>query len=351
MIKVSVILPVYNTEKYLPQCLESIVNQTLKEIEIICIDDGSTDRSAAIIEEFIKNDDRIILLKQRNKGAGAARNSGIKIAKGKYLSFLDSDDFFDKDMLKKSYEKCEEDQADFCVYRSSRFDNKTAQYETIPWTIKTRYLPDFMPFSAADIDKYVFQIFNGWAWDKLYSKEFVFKNSLKFQEIRTTNDAFFVFMANILANRISIIDDILAYHRVNTGTSLSVTREKSWDCCYLAMDAIKNELRKGLESEGVKQSYINWVVHFSLWNVRTLTGTAKENLIEKLNNQYFEEFDVVNKPKEYFYDQNEYKQYLNLRKNNIRANVDENIFMKACKFYKYCGFKATMKKVYEKLIK
>lgn len=100
-IKVSVIIPVYNVEKYLRQNLESVQKQTLKDIEIICVDDGSTDSSCKIAEEFAAADSRFVVIKQQNGGAGAARNNGLRHAKGKYLSFLDSDDFFEPDMLEK----------------------------------------------------------------------------------------------------------------------------------------------------------------------------------------------------------------------------------------------------------
>lgn len=92
-IKVSVIIPVYNSAQYLTKCIESMLNQTLKEIEIICVDDGSTDESLAIIKNYKKLDSRIKILTQENKYAGVARNNGMRIAKGEYLFFLDSDDF------------------------------------------------------------------------------------------------------------------------------------------------------------------------------------------------------------------------------------------------------------------
>ena len=103
-VKVSVILPVYNVEKYLKECLDSILNQTLQEIEVICVDDGSTDRSLEILREYEKKDKRVIVLTQENKGAGAARNKGLAIAKGEYLSFLDSDDFLLPECWKKLIE-------------------------------------------------------------------------------------------------------------------------------------------------------------------------------------------------------------------------------------------------------
>ena len=99
-IKVSVIIPVYNVEKYLRECLESVINQTLKDIEIICINDGSTDKSYEILKEYAKLDHRIRILNQSNMGQSAARNRGLEIAKGKYVYFMDSDDWLEKDALK-----------------------------------------------------------------------------------------------------------------------------------------------------------------------------------------------------------------------------------------------------------
>ena len=104
-IKVSVIIPVHNSAQYLTKCIESMLNQTLKEIEIICVDDGSTDESLAIIKNYKKLDSRIKILTQENKYAGVARNNGMEIAKGEYLFFLDSDDFSSDTLLEKVYFK------------------------------------------------------------------------------------------------------------------------------------------------------------------------------------------------------------------------------------------------------
>ena len=94
-VKVSVIIPLYNVENYLKQCLDSVVNQTLKEIEIICINDGSTDNSKQILEDYARKDDRIKIINRKNSGQGVARNVGIKYAKGEYIGFVDSDDWVD----------------------------------------------------------------------------------------------------------------------------------------------------------------------------------------------------------------------------------------------------------------
>ena len=118
---VSVILPCYNGEKNLKQCINSVRNQTLKEIDIICVDDGSTDSTVDILKELQKEDPRIVLIQQKNAGAGAARNVGLDRATGKYLSFLDADDFFEPDMLEKSVAAAEKYEADYIVFRADRY--------------------------------------------------------------------------------------------------------------------------------------------------------------------------------------------------------------------------------------
>ena len=113
MCKISVIIPVYNGETYLAQCLDSIIGQTLKEIEIICVNDGSKDRTQQILEKYAEKDSRIQIISQENGGAGAARNAGLRIARGEYLSILDGDDFFEPDMLEKAYKKAKESRQSF----------------------------------------------------------------------------------------------------------------------------------------------------------------------------------------------------------------------------------------------
>lgn len=349
MVKVSVIIPVYNVEKYLEECLDSIVNQTLKEIEIICIDDGSTDKSLEILKNYAEKDERIIILQEKNIGAGAARNAGLEIAKGKYLSFLDADDFFEKSMLEKAYTKCELDKAQICAFRSKEFDNKAKKFLLMPWSIRKRFLPHKIPFSPIDIYSHIFQIFNGWAWDKLYHRKFIQLNKLKFQEIRTTNDAYFVFMANVLASKITILNDILVYHRVNTITSLSVTREKSWDCCYKAITAIKKELIQQNLYNVFKQSYINWALHFCIWNATTLKGDSKKYLLESLQEKYFKEFEFNNYLSDFYYDRNEYAIYQEIVKYGQNAKLTGILFWKIYKYYLDFGFVLTIKHLMNKL--
>ena len=126
---ISVIVPVYNTEPYLRECLDSISNQTLKDIEIICVDDGSSDNSIKILKEYEEKDNRFTILTQNHLKAGVARNNGIKIAKGEYLCFLDSDDFFDLNMLEEMYNQGKEDNSDIVVCGYKIFNQKTKRLQ------------------------------------------------------------------------------------------------------------------------------------------------------------------------------------------------------------------------------
>lgn len=312
MIKVSVIIPVYNVQEYLREMLDSICCQTLREIEIICVDDGSEDDSAQILAEYAKKDERMTVIRQKHSGAGAARNTGLEYAVGKYLAVLDADDFFQPDMLERAFRKCERDRADLCVFRSDCFDTMARRFVPNEGALDRRYLPKQVPFSPQEAALHIFQLFNGWSWDKLYNREFVVKSGLKFQRLRTSNDAFFVFLSNIQADRITIVDKVLAHHRINVKSSLSATREKSWDCCWKAVSAVRRELKLRGQYSLVEQSFINWALHFLLWNVHSLRHEAAGKLARQMREQYFRELEIYKYPESYFYDRSDYREYLNI---------------------------------------
>ena len=119
---ISIIVPIYNAEKYLNKCIDSIINQTKKELEIILINDGSTDNSETIIKKY--DDKRIKYFKNKNQGIGKTRNFGIDKATGKYIMFLDSDDFFELDMVSNLIQKIDETNADVVIYKANRVDNR-----------------------------------------------------------------------------------------------------------------------------------------------------------------------------------------------------------------------------------
>ena len=171
--KVSVIIPVYNAEKYLEQMLDSVVKQTLREIEIICVNDGSTDRSSDIIRKFMKKDKRISLFEQENINAGAARNRGLKKARGQFVVFWDADDRFDRRTLELMYRKAVKTGADICVCNVYELMNSGQIYEASYLNADIVQKKD--PFSRKDIPEKIFDIASNNPWNKMYIRRFIIR--------------------------------------------------------------------------------------------------------------------------------------------------------------------------------
>ena len=240
--KVSVIIPVYNVEKYLRQCLDSIINQTLKEIEIICVDDGSTDKSLKILQEYKEKDNRFIILTQQNQHAGVARNNGLKIAKGKYLSFLDSDDFFELNMLEEMYNKAEKDQSDIVVCEYKSYNNVTKK--NMKHIKIDNYFVNSSPFSFKNMPNKLCGVCNPNPWTKLFSRKLFLDNNLQFDSTICFNDFTCVMTALAVANKISIINKPFIHYRINQKTNLtgSVSIKYRFDTNLKIIPSLYNNL-------------------------------------------------------------------------------------------------------------
>ena len=330
---VSVVVPVYNTEKYLDETLESILKQTLKDIEIICVDDGSTDKSLEILEKYAKDDERIKILKQENKGAGIARNLGMSIATGYYITFLDSDDIYELNMLEKLYCKAILENLDIVVCRVDLYDEKDKEIKDAQWTIHDNLMPEKRPFKSVDVEKNFFMTFVFWPWDKLYKKEYIDNLDIKFSDFRTTNDLFFVAAAILKADKINFIDDILVHHtkrykEENDKESLSVSRELSWNNFYYALTEIKMFMREHKIYSHFEKDFVNYSLHLSLWNLHSLSGKAYYLLYKSLHDEFFEELSVKNHTEGYFYSKKDFfemKEIVNTSLNHYLMNIIYNL--------------------------
>ena len=195
MSKISIIIPVYNTEKLLRRCLNSVLNQTLKDIEIICVNDGSTDNSARILDDYGKYEN-IKIIEQKNSGLSSARNTGLDIATGKYIAFLDSDDFVDPDFYEKLFNNIEKYKADVACASIVRENDKKKTYLVVYKQIEVaKNIQD--RFLLVQSPKYNF------VWNKLYRKEFIDKNNLRFVPGMIYEDLFFT--ADVLETAGSLI--------------------------------------------------------------------------------------------------------------------------------------------------
>ena len=244
MPKVSVIIPVYNVEKYLRQCLDSVVNQTLKDIEIICVDDGSTDNSLKILKEYAFKDDRFIIIEQKNQGAGAARNKGLEIATGEYLYFLDSDDFIDLRALEKLNTQIIKYDADICVCKNYDFIENENLLKEPYWIHGLKYIDGLEIFNKYDISEYLFNFCNIPAYTKLYKRDFITQNNIKFQEIKSCNDVFFNLYSLACAEKITFIDEYLVTYRRGQSGSITSKRGRHITCILKAFKKLKNDLKE-----------------------------------------------------------------------------------------------------------
>ena len=221
MIKISVIIPVYNVEKYLRRCLDSVINQTFRDMEIICVNDGSTDSSAEILEEYKSRDKRIILLNQENMGQGNARNVGLKIAKGEYISFIDSDDWIDSDFFEKLYEAAKKYNADVACaeikrpHANGKISNKLRFWkEDVLHTHIEKYAVNNMPRQC-------------YVWNKIYRKSEIDRQNLSFKEGVLFEDISFIIRFIYFSHTLVTVPGVFYHYWANNKSVTRYMRDKN----------------------------------------------------------------------------------------------------------------------------
>lgn len=301
MIKVSVVIPVYNVEKYLPKCLESIINQTLKDIEIICINDGSKDNSAAILLNYAKKDKRIRIINQENKGAGAARNRGLEIASGDYLYFIDSDDWADKKLLEKLYCKITKNNSDICICKTLYADEnsigKFRIFNMLSCFSPLYFFKDLCIknriYNRNNSPKNLFQLCNIPAFTKLYRHNFLKENRIKFQEIPSCNDVFFNFYSLACANSITFVNKKLVTHRIGHD-SITKKRGETINCILAAF----NELEKSLKAcgywENLQETFYKRAASCFKYELSQVKSKVLQEYWEKRFDKYLNEHKIEN---------------------------------------------------------
>lgn len=350
-IKVSVIIPVFNVQEYLRECIESVLNQTLKEIELICVDDGSTDGSVELLREYAEKDERVKVLTQENKGAGAARNKGLEIAQGEFLSFLDSDDFFAPGMLEESYKKCKETDAQICIYQVLRYNDKTKETSYDRGSFKKENAPKKKVFSYKDMPDHILDSFQNWAWNKLISHDLVKQNSLRFQEIFRTNDFLFVASCMMLADRITLLEKKLVYYRIGMKNNCQATNYKFPLDFLKAFYAVREFLEENQFYDTVERSFVNKALAGCIYNMNSICDlAAKKSIFDELKKDGFMKLGIAGKDENYFYSYNKknYKFYQEISMSKFDEFVINNGSKLEKRQYlqkKYLQGKAEMPKV------
>lgn len=226
MVKISVIVPIYNVENYLKECLESIINQSFIDFEIICVNDGSSDNSYDIIKEFEKKDSRIKIINQENKGLSGARNSGLDICQGEYIYFIDSDDYLELTALEELYDIANENKLDLILFKSINFDDVTGKKFTEEQFELSFLKKNFNKkiFSYKDILDFIFQI-NVPVWTKFFKRDLI--EDIRFEEGLIFEDNLFFMEFIFNANKIYFYDKYLYNRRIRPNSILTSDNSKN----------------------------------------------------------------------------------------------------------------------------
>ncbi len=296
--QISVIIPVYNTEDYLVQCMESIINQTFTDIEIICVNDGSTDNSRNILEKFALKDKRVFVI-NREKASGSAalpRNIGLAQARGKYVMFLDSDDYFDVTMLEKLYYHAENMHSDLVVCDNYRISAETGEIGVQYSELNYKFIPNLKTFSYKDIPDTIFQITNTAPWHKFVLRDLLVATQLKFQlNTPILDDVFFVDALMISAKKISILKDRLVYYRAARPGAQTMSVEKHKESIYKAFYAVNEYMIEQGIYEDVKKSIQKQALYTMNWWITLVADyEVYVSLTELYRNEYFEKLNLIN---------------------------------------------------------
>ncbi|MCU6763689.1 Hyaluronan synthase [uncultured Roseburia sp.] len=303
---ISVILPIYNQETYLRQCLDSIIEQTLKDIEILCVNDGSTDSTAEILSEYQRKDSRIKVFTQEQKGAGAARNLGLSQASGEFLVFWDSDDWFEKDALETMYMEIIKKHGDICVCGVRKYNEADGSSQPALSYLKLQYLEHKTVFNIKDIPSRIFNFTTNVPWNKMFRRSFILDQNIRWQEIPRSNDTLFVMTALSCADKICYTSKFLIHYRVNNPKSLMGSVSAQPLCVCEAYQETYRQLisRQVLSDPSVTRSFCNKALDTLLYVLASQTdaaafiklyGCIKDQLIPLLGITAMQEQDFYNK--------------------------------------------------------
>lgn len=269
---VSVIMPVYNAAQHLSQAIESVLGQTWRNLELICVDDGSTDTSLDLLHSYSRNDKRLKIISEKNAGPGTARNKGLDKAQGAYVTFLDADDWMEKDCLKRTVSRLEHTKADMAVFSYYEFNEVENKRRVAVGGI----LPSKFPsetFTWRDNPDWTFRAMQNTPWNKMLRTSFVRAHHLRFEEdVRLTEDVMFSCPAMVLARAITFVDKPLVTYRIRSGTDTMANK----DIHPLDFLTAFLTLQKWLKQQGVwpdlRIAYANWALDSCHYNLTTQHG-------------------------------------------------------------------------------
>lgn len=289
--KVSIIVPVFNLSEYLSESLDSMLNQDFHNFEIIAVDDGSTDNSLDILLDYASKDKRITVMSQKNCYAGVARNTGLSIAKGEYLLFLDGDDFFEPNLLSYVTKVMDSDRSNVSVFQYKYFNTQTNCDEPENKGINKKLNKngeEHILVDTASIASELFTLVNPMPWNKMFRASFVKEHNLKFQNLILSNDVFFSDTALSLTDKISFIYKTFVHYRYNNNSSLRNKRDEYPYCFYECYCSLHDFLEKHQIYEKYKKTFLNSFVS-------TINFTIEKTFLKRNEVKLFVKHEVVPK--------------------------------------------------------
>ena len=266
-VKVSIIIPSFNTEKYICQCLDSVVNQTLKDIEIICVDNLSTDNTLNILKEYAKKDDRIKVISNKQKGAATSRNVGIDAACGEYIGFVDSDDYIHLEMFEKLYDTAKSKDLDMCMCKISTFEDGSDDLNDDIWYFALNCFNQLEKdvFNHRDTKEFIGEIAVT-VYNKIYKKSMIENNHIRFATNLLFEDEIFFYDTYLHSNRVSVIPYNLYYYRTNReGSLMEQTENKDFSSVVDVFKTIRNLFIKTNNYEEYKIILCNIFIPMGIW--------------------------------------------------------------------------------------
>ena len=286
-VAVSVVLPFYNAHEYLTQSVESILNQDMESFELILVDDGSTDRSLDIAKKYKEADSRVRIITENNAGPSTARNKGFTRARGKYVIFLDADDFYEPTLLSSLYELAEEKKLDVAICEFNVYNTQKACFEDNVKSDHYDVLADGKVISKSECPDYILQCTTAFICNKLWRRDFLFENKILFNpELKIFEDVYFVTVALATAVRIAKIPGVLVHHRRYS----EQTRNQLFKKHYAGVPEVYLEVKKYLMQHGIyapiSASFINLSASrcYSIYNI--LWKDAKETFWNLLHDKF-----------------------------------------------------------------
>ncbi len=303
---VSVIVPIYNVSKYLRTCLDSIITQSYPYLEIVCINDGSTDDSLDIIEEYRKKDNRIVVFSQENKGLSAARNRGIDISTGNYITFVDADDFIEVNMVEVLLKNLLTYNTDIAIESVWEFDENTQQkrsneesYFSMSWLDQT-YLNRAFTYNDI-IDKFFYMPVMAWA--KMYRADFLKQSGVRFPEGLIYEDNPFFFELFLKASGISVDKRQLYNYRVNVPNSIMNKPSNHFADMIIIMRLIENILKKYSCYDNLKDKFLVYRLIHTLKTIQTVHPKYEKKYFYMLQQEilnidmlYYNEVELAQTP-------------------------------------------------------